>query len=200
MLERRSALASVLDKGGRDGADGRRRCRLGEAGGWSLAQVAGFPSTMTQVRARLIPIVESELPNRIGVAVVAGGRCLMRTGPEQIWILGREGDDVGMRAYGAIPSEQGAVTPLSHSRTRIAIAGDCARELLRKSVPIDVHPDEFRVGQFALTGLHHTPVLVHRVESDRYDIYAMRSFALTVWEWLADAAFEFGYDITAFEH
>ena len=27
----------------------------------------------------------------------------------------------------------------------------------------------------------------------------MRSFALSVWEWLTDAALEFGYDIVAFD-
>ena len=44
MAERRSALASVLAKGGRDGADGTRRLRLGEIRGWSLVQVAAFPA------------------------------------------------------------------------------------------------------------------------------------------------------------
>ena len=49
MLERQSALASALAKGGRDGADGKRRCRLGEARGWLLLQVAGFPATIAEV-------------------------------------------------------------------------------------------------------------------------------------------------------
>ena len=198
MLELRSALASVLSHGGRDGVDGRRRCRLGEVKGWSLAQVAGYPSTMTQVRARLIPIVDSELPNKIGAAVSAGARRLMRTGPEQIWVIGPMNDDAGPRAYEAIPSDLGAVTPLSHSRTRIAIEGECARDVLMKGVPIDVHPDMFGVGRFALTGLHHTPVLLHRAAPDRYEFYVMRTFALTLWEWLADAAWEFGYDVAEF--
>ena len=39
--------------------------------------------------------------------------------------------------------------------------------------------------------------LVHRAGADRYELYAMRSFALSVWEWLIDAALEFGYDIAA---
>ena len=40
MLERRSALESSLQLGGRDGDDGRRRVRLGERRGWSLLQIA----------------------------------------------------------------------------------------------------------------------------------------------------------------
>ena len=54
-----------------------------------------------------------------------------------------------------------------------------------------------KVGQFALTGLHHTPVLVLRAAEDRYEIFAMRSFALSVWEWLTDAALPLGYDVVA---
>jgi sarcosine oxidase gamma subunit len=33
------------------------------------------------------------------------------------------------------------------------------------------------------------------VARDRFEIYAMRTFALTVWDWLADAALEFGYEV-----
>jgi sarcosine oxidase subunit gamma len=199
MVERRSALAGALAAGGRDGADGRRRCRLGEVTGWSLVQVAAFPSTMAQLRALLIPMVDSELPGKIGHARSAGGRRLMRTGPEQIWIVGPADDDIGGRLYGAVPSALGAVTPLSHSRARIAIAGENVRDILTKSVPIDVHPEAFGIDQFALTGIHHTPILLHRAEADRYDIWAMRSFALSVWEWLADATWEYGYDVLNFE-
>jgi len=55
-------------------------------------------------------------------------------------------------------------------------------------VPLDFHPEVFRVDHFALTGIHHTPVLIHRTAEDRYDIYALRTYAMTVWEWLTDAA------------
>ena len=91
------------------------------------------------------------------------------------------------------------MTALSHSRTRVVIEGACARAVLRKGIPLDFDPDVFRVDQAALTGLHHTPILVHRAGADRYEIYAMRSFALGVWEWLIDAALEYGYDIVAFD-
>ena len=42
MAERRSALAGALARGGRDGADGRRRLRLSEIRGWSLVKVAAY--------------------------------------------------------------------------------------------------------------------------------------------------------------
>jgi len=89
------------------------------------------------------------------------------------------------------------VTPLSHSRTRIFIEGGCAADILKKGVPIDFHPKVFKPGQAALTGLHHTPILLHRVREDRFEIYAMRTFALSLWDWLTDAALEFGYDVAS---
>jgi sarcosine oxidase subunit gamma len=91
----------------------------------------------------------------------------------------------------------GAVTSLSHSRSRIFIEGRAAAEVLAKGIPLDFHPTVFTVGQFALTGLHHTPVLVHHSGETRYEIYAMRTFALSVWEWLTDAALPVGFDVEA---
>lgn len=192
MLERRSALAGALARGGRDGADGRRRLQLGEVRGWSLVQIAAFPGTMARIESILgaVPTMANEI-------MAAGDTVLLRIAPDQIWIIGPDASGLDARLQQAIDPADGAVTPLSHGRTRIFIAGGSARDVLMKGVPLDFHPEVFRVGHFALTGLHHTPVLIHRVDDDRYELYALRTFALTLWEWLADAALESGYDIAA---
>lgn len=201
MFEPKSALASALSKGGRDGADGKRRCRLGEPRGWLLLQVAGFPATIAEVERVLPAVVGAPLPKTQSETVAVGAGRVFRTGPEQFWIVGPSDNGGGAEAQlcQAVPPAVGAVTLLSNSRTRIVIDGACARDVLRKGIPLDFDPDVFRVDQAALTGLHHTPVLVHRAGVDRYELYAMRSFALSVWEWLTDAALEFGYDIVAFD-
>ena len=182
MLERRSALIMALGRGGRDGAGGGRRCRIGEVKGSSLIQAAGFPSTL-QIGSH---------------SVVPGERTIFRTCPQQFWIVGPE-DGLFGRLSEAIGPDFGTVTSLSHSRTRIFIEGDCAADILKKGVALDFHPQIFKPGQAALTGLHHTPVLIHRIREDRFEIYAMRTFALSVWEWLTDAALEFGYETAAEE-
>jgi heterotetrameric sarcosine oxidase gamma subunit len=200
MLERQSALADALAKGGRDGSGAVRGLRLGEVRGWRLVQVAFFPSTLADLGpAAGAALGIAGLPAQIGRAAQAGDRQILKTGPEQFWIVGPPSDSDGLaaRLQAAVPSTMGAVTPLSHSRTRIFIEGDAAREVLAKSIPLDFHPSVFTVGQFALTGLHHTPVLVHRTAEAIYEIYAMRTFALSVWEWLTDAALPFGYDVQA---
>jgi sarcosine oxidase subunit gamma len=195
MLERHSALAEALRDGGHEGAGGARRLRLGEVRGWSLVQVAAFASTLAELERAVRPLLGGDLPARIGEVSIASERRLFKTGPEQFWIVGPEGDALASNLQAAVAPAVGAVTPLSHSRTRIFVEGSAARDLLAKGIPLDFHPDVFRIGQFALTGLHHTPVLLHRSGENRYELYVLRTFARSVWDWLIDAALPFGYDI-----
>ena len=60
MLERQSAIASALAKGGRDGADGRRRLKLGEQRGGSLIQLAAFASTLSQLEQAAAPLLGAQ--------------------------------------------------------------------------------------------------------------------------------------------
>ena len=196
MLERASALASVISDSGRNGPKGEVGCRLGEIRGWSLLQVAGFHDTIGNVEA----ILESQLgaapPKQVGKALAVGERLIMRTGPEQFWILGSATDELAATLGREMNDRTGALTSLSHSRTRILIEGDRSRHVLSKGIAIDLHPSVFGPRDFAMTGLHHTPVLLMCSGADRYEVWAMRTFALTVWEWLVDAAWPEGYEVT----
>ncbi len=60
---------------------------------------------------------------------------------------------------------------------------------------INLHPTVFHVGQFAQTALHHTGVVVERSGESRYELYALRTFAESIWDWLIDAALPFGYEV-----
>ena len=51
------------------------------------------------------------------------------------------------------------------------------------------------IGTFALTGLHHTSAPPHRTNMNRYELYAMCTHAVSIWDWLSDAALSVGYDI-----
>ena len=194
MLERTSAIATGLARGGRN-PHGQAGCRLGEVRDWALLQVAGSPGSFGEIEAIVAAHCGATAPT-IGTAVRSGDAVLMRTGPEQIWIVGQgqtHPQESAIRA--AIPPGVGTLTSLSHSRTRIFIDGPPARDILAKGIAIDLSADRFPVDCFAMTGLDHTPILLHRAAADRFEIYAMRTFALTVWDWLTDAALEFGYDV-----
>jgi sarcosine oxidase subunit gamma len=152
---------------------------------------------MAELESAVRPILNADLPKRIGEIVNVDGRRLLKTGAEQYWIIMPEGDDRSCSLQAAVAPGIGMVTPLSHSRTCLFIEGVAASELSARGIALDFHPDVFGVGQFALTGLHHTPVLIHRSGENRYELFAMRTFALSVWEWLTDAALSFGYEIVA---
>jgi methylglutamate dehydrogenase subunit D len=196
VFERRSALAGALLLGGRDGPDGQRPLRIGEVRGWSLIQMAAFAATLPDLQDAVRPMLNADLPIRIGVVVNVDGRRLLKTGPNRFWIITRDDDDLTSDLQAAVAPHVGAVTPLSHSRTCISIEGVAAREVLAAGIALDLHPKVFGLGQFALTGVHHTAVLLERSSGEnRYDLHVSRTFALSVWEWLTDAALPFGYEI-----
>ncbi|MGA7824324.1 MAG: sarcosine oxidase subunit gamma family protein [Steroidobacteraceae bacterium] len=195
MLERKSALVDALQSGGRNGTTGQRRLRIGETRGWNLLQVASFSATLEELEQAVRPLLGGDLPTRLGKAISVNGRRLLKTGPEQFWIITRASEDLTTAFEAAVTQDIGTVTPLSHSRTCIFVEGLSARELLATGIALDLHPNAFQLDSFALTGLHHTPILIHRSGDNRYDLYVMRTFALWAWEWLTDAALPYGYEI-----
>ncbi len=154
---------------------------LGEARNFTLTQVAGFGGFDAEVAA-----IAGALPPANDQAIESNGRTVVRTGPQSFWFVVPENDDLAAKLAG-----KAIVTPLSSARTRISIEGRAARDVLRKGIPIDLHETVFTPGKFAQTGVHHTPVLLHCTAEQRFELYAMRTFALNVWEWLEDAALEF---------
>lgn len=163
MLDARSALATA-------DAFSLPGITVSEARGFTLTQVAGSEKDLKKSLGKL--------PPRVGVALENEGRIVMRIAPRQVWVLGQA------------PAAAAGVyaTPLSSGRTRLSLSGARARAVLAACVAIDFHPSQFRPGQFVTTGIHHTPVLIHCLDEDSFHIYAMRSFAQAVWEWLTDAA------------
>ena len=174
MLERRSALAGIREIAS-------DRVRLGEVRGFALTQLAALDdAALSAIGAEL-----GALPQH-PVCGETDGRRIFHTAPRQFWIVGPDADDIGRRLEGAA-----IVTPLSHSRTRMFVEGPDAPDVLAKVIEIDLHEAVFKPGMFAMTGLHHTPILLHRVTASRFEIYAMRTFAANAWDCLADAALEF---------
>jgi heterotetrameric sarcosine oxidase gamma subunit len=209
MLERRSALAAVLDPAltpvvpgtlpARPELAATPQHRMGEARASALLQVAGFRSTMAAVEAVVARETGLMPPPRIGTVVQSAAQSgqppqfrLFRTGACQHWLLTRGPSDVEAKLRAAIAPAIGALTPLSSARTRLYLEGPRARDILAKGIAVDLAPEAFPVDRFVLTGLDHTPVLLYRAMEDRYEIWAMRTFARTVWDWLADAALEYG--------
>ena len=175
MLDRISALASARPYVS-------SVLTIAERPGFTLTQVAGLDGDF----GSKLSAVVGALPEKVSQAQTNGERTLFRIGPAQFWIVGPETDDAAARLHG-----QCAVTPLTSSRTRIAIAGTPAREVMAMLAPVDVYPTVFAPGTVALTGIHHTPVTIHCTGDNAFDVYVMRTFARDVWDAITDAGLRF---------
>lgn len=192
MFEARSALAGVMPGCGRDGADGRRRLRLGEAPLGSLVQVGVYPGGAPPVT--LPAILGGPLPESAAAAARMGSHLVFRIAADQYWVRTTD-TALGGRLRAGLSSNAASVTPLDGARACIIIEGPAARDLLGRLVAVDVHPSVFEVGRFAQTPIHHIGGLLHRATAERYEFIALRSFAASTWEVIEDAARFFGYEL-----
>ncbi len=163
-------MLDALSPLGADARFEREGVTLTEAPHFILTQVAGDEKVMKKAFGKL--------PAKVGAALANDNRNIFRIGPKQFWFVGD-----------TIEASEGVyVTPLSSGRTRIALVGVRARAILASCAVIDFEASQFKPGHFVLTGIHHTPVLIHCIENDSFHIFVLRTFALNVWEWLCDVA------------
>ena len=194
MFEFHSALESYRAQSGVESADGAKALRLGEIAGTHLIQLGVYPGGAARVAAAVLAILGEGLPDSSVRAVMSGKQLIMRIAPDQYWVVGGEsGLDARLRS--TVPADAGCVTSLDGARTRLIIEGPAARALLSRLVAIDLHPALFAINGFAQTGIHHVGGLLLRVSEQRYEFFALRTYAASMWEVLIDAARSVGYEI-----
>ena len=88
------------------------------------------------------------------------------------------------------------VSDQSHGRVIIRISGPNARQVLAKGTPVDLHRNEFPIGKSAVTQMAHVGVHLTRTGENTFELSVFRGFAESFWEWLAQQAEEFGYQVT----
>lgn len=135
------------------------------------------------------------LPTEAGTATESDGLVALWTGPG-CWLLvapGRDGEAWERELGEALAGQSCALNDLSHGRCVIRIAGPAVRDVLAAGCAVDTEACAFRAGSCRATNLGPFAVVVHALTSaDGFDIYLMRSFAQSAWEWLLEAAAEYG--------
>lgn len=190
MVERVSALEGHLGP--------RQVGTVGEAGAGvllserrigSLWQIAAWPDRLAAVGAQaaaLAGVAKAPGPGRSEAGPT--GR-LIRLEPLK-WLL--------ERGEGAPAPEldlaDGTVLDLSHARTQIRVEGSAASELIARLVAIDTRAGKFAEGAVAQTAYHGVGITLIR-RGAGYDLLVLRSFALTLWEELAEIGAQFGCEI-----
>ncbi len=194
--ERRSALHGIIEQGtyGRKIAGGPS-ITLRERPNLSIIQVAAYADTAEitgTVIQNLVGAFPPSVPNR---SVVVDSTQICWIGPHKWWII--ETDQ--RRRAESIASDLGdgaAITTQGHGRSCIRLSGPSARDLLPKGCTLDFHPSQFSAGHCAQTNLGHVNTLINCVDDEpTFDLFVMRSYAVSFWEWITDAANEFGYAV-----
>ena len=194
--ERRSALAEVYSPGtyGAATPDGPG-VTLSERRGLTLIHLAGRPGALTGALRQAIGLDLPEAPNT--TAGGAEGAALWLAPGRWLVVSAREEPHRLEQRLAAAVGAAGAATDVSSGRTVVRIDGACARDLLAKGCPLDLHPRAFKPGHCAQSLIAKVNALLHAVDEARIDLYVARGFGLYMWEWLTDAAAEFGFRINA---
>jgi len=85
-----------------------------------------------------------------------------------------------------------AVVDVSGGQTLVTLSGADARSVLMKSTPYDVHPNVFPPGKAVVTVFAKTMVNIRCRGEAHWELVVRRSYADYVWQWLLDAAGEYG--------
>jgi len=135
-------------------------------------------------------------PSHTGQAAVCDMGLLLRSGPLEFMLIGAHAapDRVhGLRTH--VPAQIGSVLDLSHARIRVQVQGEKAVDALAKLYALDFRPVAFPTGRFKLTGHHHIPCMLHRLESQRFDLYFLTTYAHGQIDALMDVALEYGVEL-----
>ena len=165
----------------------------------NLTQISTWSSNIGALSSALHRALDCAPPLHTGQLVSCALGTLMRSGPYEFLLVGDTGqppsDRVGLLRQ-HIGADTGTVLDLSHARVRVSVHGDKAVEALSKLYALDFRPAAFASDSVALTGHHHIPCLLHRLDAQHFHAYYFTTYARGQIDALADAAQEFGVDVT----
>jgi len=193
LAERRSALAAVHETGnfGAEAA-GAPGVTLAERRPLSIVHVAGkiadkaFADGVKKACGCALPTAPCTVSSNadLSIAWLSPTRWLV--------IAPDRGPGILEKSLREACGDSGAIIDVSHGRTVIRIDGPNARNVLMKGAPLDFHHKVFTPGRTAQSAISQCGVVLVCVADDAFDLYVFRGFGLHMWEWLNDAAAEYG--------
>ncbi len=201
---RLSALKGVAEPGtyGREIAGGPG-ISLRERPNLSIIQVAAYADTAERTGAVIQSLIGALPPPEPNRSVLVESTQICWIGPNKWWIIETDqrlrADSIADSIADALASRLGndaAVTTQGHGRSSLRLSGPGARDLLAKGCTLDFHPRRFSAGHCAQTSLGHVNALINCIDDEPiFDLFILRSYAVSLWEWITDAAGEFGYRV-----
>lgn len=200
MPDAHSALETVYEPGsfGSHGVGGPG-VTLAERRGVALVQVAAWDSDGETLRTALATATGVDVPARPDTTATGGTTSVLWAGPAR-WLVmrpGTHGWDMERELRDALGEADAGVVDVSMGRTLVRLSGPATRRVLAKGCAVDLDPAAFPPGEVRLTALGHVSAALHLVDSTpTADVIVARSLAVSVWEWLCEAAREDGYRVS----
>ena len=161
----------------------------------SVTLISTWASGIEALTQAVHSALGSPPPAHTGEATECEAGLLMRSGPLEFMLIGTHAapDRVAqLRAH--IPAEIGSVLDLSHARIRVQLHGAKAVDALGKLYALDFRPAAFPAGRFQLTGHHHIPCMLHRLDGQHFELYFLSTYAHGQIQALMDVALEYGVE------
>lgn len=127
-------------------------------------------------------------------ADLQGKRLAARLGPNEWLLIAPEGEADAIEAE--IRAQMGdrfhALVDIGHRNVAVAVSGPEAVAVLNAGCPLDLADEAFPVGAATRTILGKAEIVLIRTQSDRYHVECWRSFATYVFDFLGEAALDYG--------
>ncbi|RUM48718.1 MAG: sarcosine oxidase subunit gamma [Marinomonas sp.] len=89
------------------------------------------------------------------------------------------------------------VVNVSGGQTLVTLSGKHAKDVIKKSSPIDLHPSEFPVGKVVTSVFAKSSAVIRRSGEETFELVIRRSFSDYLWLWIQDASREYGLVVEA---
>jgi sarcosine oxidase subunit gamma len=170
----------------------------GDLGHVNLRGAATDPEFLKAVES----VLEQPLPLAPNT-MSQGAHRVFWLGPDE-WLVvtaALQAVDVAQGLQQATSQMHASVNDLGGGQVALLLEGECARDLLAKGCTLDLHPQVFKPGDCAQSGLAKANVLIGLTEdAPTFIIVVRRSFSEYLCRWLARAGQEFGIAFSADSH
>jgi sarcosine oxidase subunit gamma len=196
LQSRRHGLESFLalaphDVGGDAGVIARILPELGHINLRGNPKYAGFVAAASATLGQELPVSANTM--------TTGSHRIFWLGADEWLIVTSIVDPLSLvvRLRESFLGQHASVTDVSGGQITLRLAGPSVRDVLAKGCTLDFHPDKFKVGACAQSGLAKANVLIGLVDDQpAYEIIVRRSFAEYVLLWLRHAASEYGVNFS----
>jgi heterotetrameric sarcosine oxidase gamma subunit len=195
MVDVLSPLQTVWKPGTHGNTAGGIGVVLTEIEPGSIVQLAAWPGEEKKSIAAINKITGLALPDGAGGGAANDSKAAFGFAPGRFLIVDQN-EGLAATFSGAVTSETGTVTDLSHGRTALRISGPKAEWVLAKFFAMDFALPAFPVGSGVSTVHHDIFAQIQRTGADQFDLYVFRSFARSFWKALCHASEEVGYEVS----